>query len=361
MLTRSRWIGVSLALLIALPLSATLRAADPAATPEQPTLDTKNTAAPCTFSFYMENDSEWLKPNGNTDRHYTNGIEIAIGWQPEWATSLAKAIPGGKESSRAAFTLVAGQLIFTPEDLTRSDLIADDHPYAGYLYAGGLLQRRDAAGTSLDEFQLDLGIVGQSSLAEETQIWFHKNIADAQKPQGWANQIKDEGAGQFTFRKKWKFDVVKPAEQESSGFGVDAIPYAGFALGTVKRNIEGGGTLRVGWNLPDDFGPGRLADPGDATAVRSKNNAWSVYGFARLNGRAVEHDTFIGGSDFRSGPGVTEKPLVGELQVGLSAAYHGNGWALELIYSQTHMTKEFEGQDGSDGYGAIAANLTLLF
>ena len=36
------------------------------------------------LSFYLENDSRFTKPNGNTDRHYTNGARIVYVTQPEW-------------------------------------------------------------------------------------------------------------------------------------------------------------------------------------------------------------------------------------------------------------------------------------
>ncbi|MHC4927259.1 MAG: lipid A-modifier LpxR family protein, partial [Planctomycetota bacterium] len=36
------------------------------------------------FQVYVENDSRALKPNHNTDRHYTHGTKLVYLMQPDW-------------------------------------------------------------------------------------------------------------------------------------------------------------------------------------------------------------------------------------------------------------------------------------
>ena len=36
------------------------------------------------FQIYIENDSRGLKPNHNTDRHYTHGTKLVYLMQPDW-------------------------------------------------------------------------------------------------------------------------------------------------------------------------------------------------------------------------------------------------------------------------------------
>lgn len=321
------------------------------------------------FLVYIDNDSRQIKPNHPQDQHYTNGIGIGLTQHTRWADDVADWMPGhdGFGPARTGVGYVLAQQMYTPEVITDPAPQPLDHPWAGYLYGGIYWERAtddlDAPVRTLDHFQLDVGLVGPDSLAEDTQIWWHHRV-DADHPAGWANQIKDEPAVQFTFRKKWRFDLLphnRPDLDEPSAFDIQLIPYAGFGLGTVYRQLEGGATLRAGWNIPDDFGPAKLNDPADATAPQLTRTGWSVYGFTRLGGRAVQHNLFIEGSDFRSGPGASEKPLVGEVAAGGALAYHADHWALELDYQQTFLTQEFKTQTGHDAYGSLALRWTCNF
>ena len=92
-----------------------------------------------TFSLYFENDIF-----ANTDQDYTNGIKFS--WiSPDW-TGYAE---GGKLSAwslpyvrwlpfinkpgfQRNLALCMGQNMYTPEDISREDLIEDDRPYAGW-------------------------------------------------------------------------------------------------------------------------------------------------------------------------------------------------------------------------------------
>ncbi len=114
--------------------------------------------------FSLENDV-WLKQ----DEGYTNGVQLM--WvtpelsQDTWSPFLRrlerlnrKLLGGGDKSQielvkrRASLSLVQG--IFTPDNLTETNLIPDDRPYAGLLYAAlGLVKLgpayQDSAGLAL--------------------------------------------------------------------------------------------------------------------------------------------------------------------------------------------------------------------
>jgi lipid A 3-O-deacylase len=321
-------------------------------------------------SIYWENDGERFKPNNPSDRYYTSGVGVSMAVTGEALASLEDKLPFheafGKPASLAA-GLTVGQLIFTPEDIQTPLPQPDDRPYAGYLYAGLFVQRQGVAGqwagdavATLDHFQLDVGVVGPSSLGEDAQIWIHKRINEPE-PRGWSNQLRDEPALQLTIRKKWRFDVDRLWRQaDASSFGVQAIPEIGGTLGNVHRHIEAGTVLRAGWNLPDDFGPSRLNNLGSATGG-NPFQGWSFYGFARVGGRIVEHNLFLEGNTWRDSLSVEAKPFVGELQLGAVLAYHWQNWALAGGYSQTFSTKEFDGQDGTHAWGAYTISLTTWF
>jgi len=313
---------------------------------------------PFAIILYMENDSAF-KTNNSTDRHYTNGVAFSVTHQPQWADTLAQYMPFADAFGQAetAFGYNFGQLIFTPDNVETRTLNTSDRPYAGYLYGGVYFQRADPKQTTLDHFQLDLGVVGPSSLAESIQRNFH-TIIDSPEPKGWDNQLGDEFAAQFYFRKKWKPRFAAGSAWDGA-IAWDAIPQVGFALGTVYRNAEAGLTLRLGHNLPNDFGPGRLADLGSATGGLPKG--WSLFAFSRVTGRAVEHNLFLEGSTYRDSHSVQEEPLVGEGQLGVMAQYQTSFCTLQVGYSQTFTTREFKSQEDSDSFGAITISMVVEY
>lgn len=77
-----------------------------------------------------------------------------------------------------------GQLMFTPTDNEEKELIEDDRPYAGYLYLGFAYHPRDEE--QLDAIEVNVGMVGPASLAEDTQDFIHE-LRSIDKFQGWDN------------------------------------------------------------------------------------------------------------------------------------------------------------------------------
>jgi hypothetical protein len=291
------------------------------------------------FETHWENDSYLFKPNNESDRYYTNGSEITLAWQPEWADAVAPSMPFAKlfGPARTAVGVAVGQLMFTPEDTSIRALQPNDRPYAGYLYAGLYWQRANEV--TLDHFQIDLGVVGPNSLAKDAQITIHK-IVDDSMPRGWGNQLDDEVTVQFHFRKKWRWSGDIPTgPQEVLQWQI--VPQAGIALGTAYRHLDGGILGRVGFNLPDDFGPGRIGEPADATGEAGPEG-WGAFIFGRAGGRIVEHNMFIEGNNFRDSHGVDEQTLVGEVQVGAGLRYRRGRFNAEATYYQIFQSKEFK-------------------
>ena len=311
---------------------------------------------------YVENDSLFLKPNHDSDRHYTSGFGVGFAHQPDWADRLAEHIPfAAEDQTRTAAGYVFAQQFFTPSDITLDPPDPDDRPYAGYVYGGVYWQRAsdvaplDAA--VLDHLQLDLGIVGPAALGRDTQKLIHE-VLGGDTPRGWNTQLDNEPTLNLYARRKWRIPTGS-IDLGDTRLDSQLIPHLGVALGTVRRYAEAGATYRLGYNLPDDFGPDRLAEPRAATG--SPITGFSLYGFGRLSGRVVEHNLFLEGNTFEDSPSVEEEPFVAELQLGLAAAYRRDNWLLEAGYSQTFITEQFENQNGSDSYGSWAVSLTGWF
>ena len=110
----------------------------------------------------------------------------------------------------------------------------------------------------------------------------------------------------------------------------------------VISTIIAAATFRAGWNLPNDFGPGRLDDVLAATGNPYAKNL-SLYGYVRAGGKYVEHDVFVSGNNDHDSLGVAEEHWVGELEYGIAMAYK----RFMLHWSNRHITEEFEQQERS--------------
>lgn len=320
---------------------------------------------------YWENDGAFvLKPLGETDRHYTNGVGVSLTWDSPSAEAFVTDTLG-LSADGVALGLIFAQEMFTPDDIETETPDPDDRPYAGYLYGGVYLQREHD--DVLDDVQLNLGVVGPSALAEPVQEAIH-DFFSADDPGGWDFQLDDEPAIQLTYRRKWRFDVF--TEELGADWGAQVVPYGELNVGTVHRNVGGGATFRLGYHLPDDFGPGRLRDPGSFTGGQRDNatgnprhplgrlddRGWSVYGYARVAGRYVEWNTFLDGSNFQDpSPSVSKEPWVGEAEAGVSAAYQSGRHRFSATYSTTWLTREFEDQGVDDSYAALSLTWTLAY
>ena len=354
-------------LVAALALSSSVQADEPAAAGQVPVPLSEHEQAKekqektdgFRFSMHWENDGATLKPNGDTDRYYTNGAGFTLSLRNQFAVNATDWIPFGDDfqDKRRAVGFTAGQLMFTPENISIDPPDPTDRPYAGYLYAGFFFQR--ANNFTLDHIQLDIGLVGNSSLADSAQDAIH-HLFDEPDPQGWDSQLEDEPTIQLYLRKSWKF-CLEPVElNDIPPIQFQVMPEVELAVGTVHRYAKAGVLFRAGFYLPDDFGPDQLLRIGSFTG-QGQTHGWGGYVFARFSGKAVEHNLFIEGNTWKDSAGVDEEPLVGEAQVGIGLQFRCDDFSIDITYSQIYLTDEFENQDGSHGYGTISASLVWRF
>jgi hypothetical protein len=129
------------------------------------------------------------------------------------------------------------------------------------------------------------------------------------------------------------------------------------SLGNVQTYANAGGTLRLGLNLPSDFGvqlarPGSVggspADDLDPRVALDRN--FSLFIFGAADGRAVARDIFLDGNTFRASRSVDKKPFVADLSTG--AGLIAGRW--QLTYTQVWCTQEFKTERGRyNNFGAL--------
>jgi lipid A 3-O-deacylase len=285
-----------------------------------------------------------------TDRWYTQGAKIsylqADNQLPNWSKGFLDWIPElGFSSSADRIGYELGQSIFTPANTQTPDYLPDDRPYAGWLYTGLILQRRGVGlggYVTLENYQLDLGIVGPDSEAEQAQIWIHHHV-----PRGWKYQIHDEPGMALKYGRAWLIPL--PSQEDHY---VDLIPGGGLSVGNVDTSFRAGVTLRAGWNLPEDFGiqqiDSLITTEGGWSPSR-QGRRWGGYIFSGVEGRAELYSVFLDGNAFRDSASIGKQPFVGEWRSGAALVLN----RLEIAYTHVFRTREFEHQPEGQTFGSL--------
>ncbi|WP_261842076.1 lipid A deacylase LpxR family protein [Aliamphritea ceti] len=313
-----------------------------------------------TLNLYFENDLF-----AETDQNYTNGIRASYVTGdltsflddpelPEWIRTYNSLInpllnwhnPNiNPQDTHRNLVVTFGQQIYTPSDINRTTVDPDDRPYAGWLYLGvGYNQNNDRW---MDSTQLNIGIVGPAALGQEAQDFIH-DLRGFEKFEGWDNQLHNELGVQFVYETKYRQSEYKLVDD----INYDIIYHSGFSLGNVATYLNAGAELRIGWNLPNDFGTSTLRPGGDNSAPgRYKlGTTTSVHAFLSADARLVARDIFLDGNTFSNSHSIDKEYLVGDLAAGV-AMLNGR-W--KFAYAQIFRTKEFKGQPHSHSYGSFS-------
>lgn len=300
------------------------------------------------LSFVMENDLFY-----DTDQHYTSGVQVNYltpkGREPAFVRDAASHLPMFDDETDLRVELTLGQSMYTASDKRLADPPPGERPYAGWLYASAGVVAR--TGPVLDQASLSLGVVGPASLAHQTQDFIHR-IVDSPLAEGWDTQLKNEPTLQFTYQRSWQ----SPRIEMPFGFGMDATPHAGIALGNVFTYANGGLTLRLGQNLPVDYGPPRVQPslPGSGYFERESGSVgWYLFG--GVDGRAVARNIFLDGNTFADSRSVDKEPFVGDVQFGLAVIIED----VRFAYTHVVRSREFEGQAHTDQFGALSVSFRL--
>ena len=312
------------------------------------------------LTIYEENDRFSLL--GNRDSYYTQGLRVSRVFAPRdtphLARQIAEELPLYDEDATTAIGFVFGQNIYTPKDIRLERPPGDDRPYAGWLYAGIVVSNSDRngsmrAGDDQETVEVDLGVVGDASLGRYVQTRAHEFL-NSPRPQGWAEQIGFEPGIVVSYERRHR---LLAGEIGSLGAEWDLIPSYNGAIGNVDTHAAAGSALRLGVNLPRDFGVNTIATTPMETTPRGVDSRPSFYVFGACEGRAVLRNIFLDGNTFRSGPSVDKHVGVAEFRGGLAFQYK----SVRVTYTWITRSSEFDGQGGWTRYGSLSLGLFFDF
>ncbi|MCE5181634.1 MAG: lipid A deacylase LpxR family protein [Betaproteobacteria bacterium] len=310
------------------------------------------------YNFYFENDLF-----SGTDSGYTNGVKFS--WVsanlkdytsdpclPHWVRQLNQifeTVHPGKYTSRN-MVITGGQMMFTPRDRSRSDLIRDDRPYAGWLYLGLGYNARNAQ--QMDTVEVNLGVVGPAALARQSQEFVH-DLRGIARFNGWNNQINNELGFQLVAERKNRI-----WSEGGANLQFDAITHYGASLGNIRTYLNTGMELRAGSRIPNDFGTSPIRPAGDSNAplegsVTRRFSDGGLHAFLSADARAVARDIFLDGNTFSDSHSVDKKRFVGDLATGIAWQWSGG----KITYARYVRSKEFTAQENTHSFGSVTLSL----
>ena len=233
-----------------------------------------------------------------------------------------------------------GQIAQTPRNIRTSDLIVDDVPYAGALFA--MHSWYAFSDDVLNGFQVTYGLIGPESFAGDFHVMVHKGLSIGNEPMGWDNQLKNEPIlnlsyirsrmqGRLGHRAAWSADWAT-----SAGAGVGNFVTYGY-LG-----LEG----RVGWNKPRGFAhapgpPGRNVMLNPTLGV--EGDSPGIYLSAMIRGNYIPYNVLLDGNTFTDSHSVEYDVLGGEAILGLHCSWQ----TLSIHWTYFHIPEFIDVVTGS--------------
>ncbi|GAB2189204.1 lipid A deacylase LpxR family protein [Sessilibacter sp. MAH1] len=297
-----------------------------------------------TVSISFEND---LFGPGEDD-NYTHGSQISYvsdTYMPHWAQRAAEKLSYDTNYTDIRYVTTIGQQIYAPADISRSELIEDDRPYAGWLYfsAGLLADSNEGKYRTLDKSEIIVGLVGPDSGAEAAQKTAHK-LVGVQRPEGWDNQLHNEFTLDIQFQRQWMIPILDNR--------IDVVPQINTILGSSNRSVGTGATFRIGKGVNADYGPPLLRPSATGSNYFNNHQDFYWYFFTGVFGRYVEHNIFLDGNTDGNSHSVDKNEWIGDVQLGLVAG--AGDW--RVTFTNIIRSHEFEKQTEGDAFGSIGVS-----
>jgi len=279
-----------------------------------------------TGTLAVKESNDWFSTGGASDRDFTQGIEVEYRTRDgdNFLSDLSSNLPAFSlnDPKVDSSSLIVGQRIYTPEDISATELQQDDNPYAGWLY-GELVRHSQVEEVSLDT-RLSVGVVGPSAQGEEAQSWFHE-LCDCQHPNGWSNQLKDEPAIMLSHKRKWT-----TGSGEVYNCKWDSHTTLFYRVGNVFTDATYTETYRLGNSLDVD--------------------GFSYYTFSRFATNFVAHNIFYDGNTYQDSHSVDKENIIVSVIPGIHIGYNGFGIDISFVIH----SKNYEEQDDFiNSYGLI--------
>lgn len=338
---------------VALALLATVRASAEALTPDagldRADSETLRSLSQPYGGWSLAVDNDLFTPRPK-DRDYTGGFALTVSgpntgrhwWSLDPALrQMDRAFLGrGAEFRRATIQHSAqiGLISFTPQDIARTDVLAEDRPYASLMYVTSARQYVDADERRMRHSGLTLGLLGLS-LTSNIHDAIHQAVG-SETPRGYANQIS--AGGEPTLRYVLSDSKLRDQRIALGSGLMETRTTSEVSLGYLTEASYAVSTRIGAINSPWwSFNPERADYITQPSAVaRRRGGGSELYFWAGAKLRLRAYNSFLQGQ-FRDSPHTFAsnelRHVIGEAWIGLTGEL-GNGTTMS--YAVRYQTAE---------------------
>lgn len=267
-----------------------------------------------------------------TDRFYTNGVRFDLVTPILHYSPLSKLLVPYWRSGINYYGICLVQNIYTPSTTKVDTILTGDRPYSAYLYLGSYKITLDHVRHIKQSSEIDLGVIGPSSMGESVQKSFHSGVPPNSEPLGWEYQIQND------FLINYAYAIEKGVINQKY---LELIVNGAASLGSLYSNISGGIQVRVGRFNPYFINLG--------LSKRSRNMALDLkrtqyFFFVTANTKLIGYDASLQGGLFNSNspyhiPSDELRRVTFQGTAGLSFVQNGFRFDIE----QFILTPEYQG------------------
>lgn len=289
----------------------------------------------------------------NEDQDFTAGAAFTLGGERAKNHVLSLDGPLGwvdrilgieryySDGNFPGHALQTGLILFTPNDLTTSEPIQDDRPYANLIYLSSSRLSHHPSKAVAYQSTLTLGVLGLP-VAEHLQSGVHR-LTGGDEPNGYDHQISDGGEPTFRYavsRYALLSSGVRGRHSYDVRFGVEAS--LGYLTEVNSELVFRWGRIRSAWwNTPAasaDYSGQPVVGEGRSLAYKGDEIYFTAG--AKIRGRL--YNSLLQGQ-FKDSP-VTYSAselnrVIAEAWIGVQAAVRKN---LFISYTIRHQTKELK-------------------
>lgn len=290
------------------------------------------------IGFITDND---LYTSTINDRYFTNGLEFFYRY-------LGKNEEEKINKKINEFRL--GQYIYNPKTRNADDLLVNDRPFAGYLFAE-FRENFYYQNESVFQKDIQLGVIGPNSYAKEIQEGIH-NLFGFKHVNGWQNQIKNTLVVQthFLFSKK-----IIPAQKQKI---IDFNFQSEVNLGTALTGVSTGFMTRIGLKKLTSIYNSNIYGGSLNTVSQQLNTESELYFYIAPSINYQLYDATIQGGLFMHNSPVTYELIPLRFNGEAGVKYRKNN--MNLSYSFVYKGKELQ-NDSNTGYFYGTILLSFLF
>jgi lipid A 3-O-deacylase len=297
------------------------------------------------YSFTMDNDTFVGNDNGYTNGMYFTWYDTPDNNKPEpgfLARAMLWSLPDSSSSTTDFSLGTIGQTMITPDDIEEDPPILppDDLPYGGLLFYSDSFAR--VHDRYADKIAVTIGVVGEPSLADETQDFVH-DVISSDEPCCWDDQLDDEVVFQVSRARFWRTWV-------SDGGSSDLLLGADLALGTISSSVGASFMVRYGAHLDRSYATALLANGRTANPVATQNG-WYVFAGARAGylGNQIFLDTSKSYDDDFEEIDYQEDTVA----ITLGLAYSWKEWSFTFALNDLNVNEDEDAAEEYSEYGTF--------